>query len=95
MEFIVMHDMTDRKEIGGGTIHLADCYVWAEIHYLDSPTDYREYMSNHVSQPSAASGDEFITLDNAGRFPWRRVAQFLAGTLYSKDGSPTQSSIRR
>jgi len=95
MKFIVMHDMTDRKEIGGGTIHIADGYVWAEIHYLDSPTDYREYSSNHVSQPSRASGEEFITLDNAGRFPWRRVASFLAGTSTRRMATRRNPQYRR
>ena len=32
------------KEIGGEGIHIRDCYVWAEIYYLDSPSDYREYL---------------------------------------------------
>lgn len=25
-------------------LHIQDCRVWAEIYYLDSPTDYREYL---------------------------------------------------
>ncbi len=62
-----MREMADRKAIGGEAIHIGDCYAWAEIYYLDSPTDYREYISNHVSQPSTATGEGFITLDNAGR----------------------------
>lgn len=32
-----MGEMTDRKEIGYGEIHVDDCYVGAEIYYLDSP----------------------------------------------------------
>jgi hypothetical protein len=71
-----MRETTDRKEIGGEAIHVGDCYVWAEIYYLDSPTDYREYISNHASQARRGIGAEFITLDN----PWfssRAVAKFL------------------
>src|SRR5258705_12007962 len=49
-----MREMTDRKEIGCGEIHVGDCYVWAEIYYLYSPTDYREYISNPVSQRRTA-----------------------------------------
>jgi len=30
------------QHIGGKAVHIRDCYVWAEIFYLDSPTDYRE-----------------------------------------------------
>ena len=32
------------KQIGGEPVHIRDCYVWAEIYYLDSKTDYREYL---------------------------------------------------
>jgi hypothetical protein len=34
----------ERKQIGGEAIHVGDCHVWAEIYYLDSQTDYREYV---------------------------------------------------
>ena len=30
------------KQSGGSEVHIKDCYLWAEIQYLDSPTDYRE-----------------------------------------------------
>jgi hypothetical protein len=33
-----------RDKIGGEGIHVRDCYVWAEISYLDSPSDFREYL---------------------------------------------------
>jgi hypothetical protein len=39
-----MANTIQRKEIGGEGIHIRDCYVWAEIYYLDSPSDYREYL---------------------------------------------------
>ena len=26
-------------------VHIQDCRIWAEIYYLDSPTDYREYLA--------------------------------------------------
>jgi hypothetical protein len=39
-----MANTIERKEIGGEGIHIRDCYVWAEIYYLDSPSDYREYL---------------------------------------------------
>lgn len=60
-----MRDQKDRKEIGGETTRIGDCYIWAEIHYLDSSTDYREHIPRQVSHRSTATGDEFITLDNA------------------------------
>jgi hypothetical protein len=33
-----------REEIGGEGIHVRDCYVWTEISYLDSSSDFREYL---------------------------------------------------
>lgn len=32
------------RQVGGDPVHVSDCYIWAAIHYLDSPTDYREYL---------------------------------------------------
>jgi len=32
------------RQTGGLAIHVKDCYVWAEIQYLDSTTNYREYL---------------------------------------------------
>jgi hypothetical protein len=69
--------MTDQKTIGGQTIHVGDCYIWSEIYYLDSSTDYREYISNPIPQRRAASGGEFITLDNAYQFSWVAAFKFL------------------
>jgi hypothetical protein len=67
--------MTD-KEPGGESIHVGDCHIWAEINYLDSPTDYREYLPQSAPPRSRVVGAEFIVLDNAGSFPWG-VAKFL------------------
>jgi hypothetical protein len=75
-----MRETTDRNEIGGEAIHVGDCCVWAEIYYLDSPTDYREYISNDVSQRSTETGEEFITRDNAW-FSWRSMPKFLVALL--------------
>jgi hypothetical protein len=88
-----MRDMTDRTEIKGEAIHVGDCYVWAEIYYLDSPTDYREYISNHVLQPSTATGEEFITLHNAGPFSWGAVSKFFV-VLVAMLFTPTWQSHR-
>ena len=41
---VVMANRIQRKEIGGERIHVRDCYVWTEIYYLDSRSDYREYL---------------------------------------------------
>lgn len=36
----------------GKEFHVRDCYVWFEIHYLDSATDYRECLpQNEIHAP--------------------------------------------
>ena len=32
----------------GTSFIVSDCYVWSEIYYLDSATDYREYLPQNV-----------------------------------------------
>jgi hypothetical protein len=44
--------------------HIGDCYVWSEIQYLDSPTDYRESLSKSAEKPSAGRED-LIMLDSS------------------------------
>jgi len=33
-----------QRHVGDATYHVGDAYVWSAIHYLDSPTSYREYL---------------------------------------------------
>ena len=72
-----MGKTTGPSQLGGGTTHVGDSYVWAEIYYLDSPTDYHEYLRNSVLKWSRAASVGFITLDNARLAPWRRVSIVL------------------
>ena len=44
-----MADLVEHKDVAGTSFHVRDCYVWAEIYYLDSPTDYREYLPQSTS----------------------------------------------
>jgi hypothetical protein len=39
-----MANKMQSEEIRGEGIHVRDYYVWTEICYLDSPSDYREYL---------------------------------------------------
>lgn len=48
-----MANTIPREEIGGEGIHVRDCYVWREISYLDSPSDFREYVpQDRQSKPN-------------------------------------------
>jgi hypothetical protein len=65
------------KWIGGNGSHVGDCYVWAEINYLDSATDYREFLSINAPPPTPASG-ELVMLDDGPTLPRNILNWFLA-----------------
>lgn len=60
-----------KQQIGGSAVHVGDFYVWAAISYLDSPTDYREYLP-HRRWRAAASDDELVMLDQRGHWRWAK-----------------------
>ena len=51
------------KQIGGTSGHVSDCYVWAEIYYLDSSTNYREYLSSPNGR-TMLPGSELVMSDD-------------------------------
>ena len=55
------------KQIGGEPVHIRDCHVWAEIYYLDSNTDYREYL--RANRPNALPESELVMLDSPRESP--------------------------
>lgn len=54
-----MADPVEHKNVAGAAFHVRDCYVWAEIYYLDSPTDYREYL------PRGSGFGNLVMLDSS------------------------------
>jgi hypothetical protein len=47
---------------------VSDAYVWSEIHYLDSATDYREYLPQHgvhLANSATIPDNELILLDSS------------------------------
>jgi hypothetical protein len=46
------------------SFHVQDCYVWSEIYYLDSSTDYHEYLP----QNTRSGFGEFMLLDSSRSF---------------------------
>jgi hypothetical protein len=56
-----------KKEIGGNIFYVGDCYVWAAISYLDSPTDYREYLPPQRLSPCNSRND-LVMLDSSASF---------------------------
>ena len=39
-----MGEFVVKQKVGGTGFHVSDCRIWAEINYLDSATDYREWL---------------------------------------------------
>jgi len=76
-----MINPTEHKQVGGEAVHISDCQVWMEIDYLDSPTDYREYLPQSRSRPLSC---DYIRLDSSryalGSAP-KRVWSWVAPAL--------------
>lgn len=53
------------REISGECFHVGDSYVWSEIRYLDSATDYRDFLPQRPIQPTAINS-ELVMLDSHG-----------------------------
>ncbi|MBZ5494139.1 MAG: hypothetical protein LAO76_24715 [Acidobacteriia bacterium] len=47
-----------------------DAFVWRAIRYLDSATDYREYLPGDQHTAPLAQSD-FVVLDDSSGFDWR------------------------
>src|SRR5437588_13056109 len=60
----LVRNLENRSRIGGREFHIPDCHVWAEIYYLDSPTDYREYLTGNMTREGRAGGQPMILLDD-------------------------------
>lgn len=58
--------MNQEKQIGGEPFHVRDCYVWAEIFYLDSGTDYREYLPEYSVRPPTLLQSNLVLLGDSG-----------------------------
>jgi hypothetical protein len=66
-EVTPMRNLADYPRMSGeseGGIRIGDCYVWAEIYYLDSPTDYRENLAQHCARQCPVA-DDLVMLDSS------------------------------
>ncbi len=75
-----MGQLIQQKRIGGTAAHVNDCLVWAEIYYLDSPTDYREYLPNRHHIPVRIDS-QLVMLDPV--IPKPTFARILFASLCS------------
>ena len=58
-----MSQRIKESDIAGTPFRIGDSYIWAEIYYLDSPTDYREFLPQNSAIAPAARG-ELVMLDS-------------------------------
>ena len=78
--------LEQHKQIGGESVHIRDCYVWAEISYLDSSTDYREFLPQLPVHLSTVSRDELVMLDTDWSLSNARGTLAIAGQFLVVSG---------
>ncbi len=64
---------------GGTPFHVGDFQIWAEIHYLDSPTDYREYLPRRREWKRSVEGE--LHMHEDGQNPWSTRAYSMCCLL--------------
>ena len=65
---VYMDNNAGERKIGGTIVKIGDCRIWAEINYLDSPTDYREYLPNYGLTNQDGNKADLIMLDQPVAF---------------------------
>lgn len=55
--------MNHARNVGKTVFYVSDCRVWAEINYLDSPTDYREYLPTASPRRKSGTNNEWLDPD--------------------------------
>ena len=62
----------------GEEFHVADAYIWAQIYYLDSPTDYREQLPDNDKPQGIFPLEPMVLLDCS---IWSCFARFISGGI--------------
>ncbi len=70
-----MRKESNQPRTGKQTISVDGLRMWGEINYLDSVTDYREYLTPPGPQTCAPQELEF--LDDQVSFPWILIIKFV------------------
>ena len=68
---------SDGETIGASAVRIDDCHVWAAISYLDSPTDYREYLPPVRPERPEPSGSELRMLEASSSTAWRPLRTIM------------------
>jgi hypothetical protein len=66
----------------GGEYHVADVSIWAQIYYLDSSTNYREYLPQNSRLQGRRCEKPMALLDSVHyRSVWTSFARFVFGKM--------------
>jgi len=76
----------------GQDFRVSDAYIWSEIHYLDSATDYRECLpqhGTHLANTATIPNDDLILLDCSSQLCGRHshLCLLLVGLLLTIGGT--------
>ena len=75
-----MDERSRDRKIGGTAVHVTDSYIWATICYLDSPTDYREFL--HRDTRKIAVLGEPLQMTDEHRHPrWQTAVDIVIVAL--------------
>jgi hypothetical protein len=73
-------DRRNEEQIGGTEVRVGDCQIWAAIHYLDSHTNYREFLPCDARR-AAPPDDSLVMLDDIRRPRWFLGIGMILGAL--------------
>jgi hypothetical protein len=76
------------EQTGGTTVRVGDCYIWAEIYYLDSSSDYRECLPRNTRSVPPRGG-ELVMLDDRPHSRWVAALGVVIGALLISLGLPS------
>jgi len=74
----------ERSPANDRSFRVGDCYIWAEIQYLDSSTDYRECLPGAPPSVTLAN-DELVMLDSSS-VSWTRTITLFSVFLLGVAG---------
>src|SRR5256885_13611857 len=90
---LTMSEPNHQTQTSETASHVGDCYIWAEIYYLDSVTNYRECLPPHIQEPASDLGD-LVMLDEITPSPLWTVLRKLvekAASIFTR----RNSAVRR
>jgi len=70
------------EQIGGTPVRVPDCYIWAAIYYLDSPSNYREYLPYSRPRIAIPPGD-LVMLGDKPPAPWITGIKIMIGAGFT------------